>query len=137
MADSKTSNADEPQNITQLIGQTPELTDLPELVQTEDFTALNSADFALLAAAVSENSVTLRRKTASMTDKALAIRGIIANADFFFKGIAKDGKAYDEWSKDRTPDELFTAYMALFGFYAGRLGKSKRSSADSKNAESN
>lgn len=113
------------------------LADAPGFIDAQDFTALQSADFGVLTVTIQEQAGSLNDRKAKPVDRILAIRAIIANADWFFSSIALNAKEYADWSKGRTVDELFAAYTELYARYADRLGKSKRSSDGSASAASN
>lgn len=127
----------EPETIAQLAESHPILKDLPGLRPAEEFDALQSADFGVLATVVDEQLGVIRDESSKAMDRAYAIRAIVAYMDDFFSRVALDADAYKEWSKGRMPGDLIEAYMALYGFYASRLGKSRPSSDASTGAGSN
>lgn len=126
-----------PDTLEALKQQHSTLKDMPEFIPASEFTALQSADFAVAGTAIQEQVDVLNRKASTPTDRALALRTIIAHTDWFFKSIAKNTRDYDEWVKGRTAADLFDAFTALYGFYAQELGKSESSSNGSTDTRTN
>lgn len=141
MSDPTTENTETvkpaPDTLDELIERNEPLKGLPEMIPAERFNALQSADFGVLATVFDEQTRILRRKNASSVDRAYAVRAIIAYSDDFFTSISDDKDAYRKWAQGRVPLELAEAYMSLYAFYAGQLGKSKDSSNGSTSAPSN
>lgn len=137
MSEKKQSDAEQfPDTLDALIDKTPELKGLPALTPAKDFDATQSADFTVLLTLLDTQLPKLNNDTDPM-DAALIVARVVSVSDDFYKGLAKNKKAYREWASGRDGNVLFSAFLSLSVFYRIALGKSESSRKPTETAPSN
>ena len=134
--DTETPKKEFPETFGQLVEEYPELKGLPELVPARDFNAEQSADFTVLLTLLDTQMPGLDAKDDPM-DAALLVARVVSISNDFYKGLAKDEKAYEQWATGRDGNVLFSAFLALSMFYRVELGKSEASRTPTETARSN
>lgn len=134
--DTETPKKEFPETFGQLVEEYPELKGLPELVPAYDFNAEQSADFTVLLTLLDTQMPGLDAKDDPM-DAALLVARVVSISNDFYKGLAKDEKAYEQWATGRDGNVLFSAFLALSMFYSVELGKSEASRKPTETAQSN
>jgi len=149
MADEESKNVEFPADWEGLRRFDPVMAGLPDMVQAEDFTPQQSAEYAVADGVLVERIQTMHdaglfggkmptrkgdvEKAARKTN--VAVAEYVGIADQFYRGLAVDADAYAVWTKGRSVADLFGMFSLLHRFYGERLGKSSDSKKRAGTAE--
>lgn len=118
---------------------------LPDLVPANEFTPSQSALFAVTDARLTERLEKLsktgvfdadesRREKADAVQATLLLAEYVEYASGFYRELAKEKDAWDEWVKGRSVFDSYRVLLGLHRFYTDQLGKSSASKTRSANA---
>lgn len=116
--------------------QRDEYKDIPELALPHEFTVTQSALYAVCESYADKRLDRLSKMGVFDPAKGgrydsekatVLIAEMIDYINNFLRDLAKDQKAWDEWTKGRDPYTLFTLLLGVLRFIGSELGKSNAS----------